>query len=130
MVNYLELQKMSKLISAKEAKMAWANGEDVQIDTGAGFKNLNGVYYLAVFDEDRDNKFRIKPRIITINGAELPAPYEPKDNDICYVLTDSYECGYMQTAWQFNKHSRPAWRTEKEIRSVVAKLREVFGETR
>ena len=116
---------MSKLISGKEAKLSWANGKEVEYMPLNKWNLLGGSTPLSIFDRD-DVKFRLKPRTITINGIEVPAPFEPKEYEDCYMLTDLYEHGYTRTSWKYSK-SVPAWRTEDEIKQVVAALRQVFG---
>ena len=114
-----------KLISGKEALIALANTEEVQIWNGNIWLDVEGDYQIDVFLKT-ERKFRLKPRIITINGIEVPAPFEPKEYEDCYMLTDLYEHGYTRTSWKYSK-SVPAWRTEEEIKQVVAALRQVFG---
>ncbi len=64
---------MSEFISGKEAKIAWANGLVVQVDIGGGvFGDITGEDLLCVFDYTT-NKFRLKPRTITLNGIEVPS---------------------------------------------------------
>ena len=61
---------MSELISGKEAKMAWGSGERVEYykkDRDEWFE-IRGNTYVTVFDVM--DRFRIKPRTITINGIE------------------------------------------------------------
>ena len=64
---------------------------------------------------------------ITINGIEVPVPFEPKEGETYWFITDS-ECGYNCVE---NKEGCrvgiAAWRTEEEIKQVVAALRKVFG---
>ena len=120
---------MSELISGKEAKLAWANGKKLQIANtivGEDFYDMDdGNTTLNIFDLDF-YQFRLKPRTITLNNIEIPAPFEPKEYEDCYVLTDLYEHGYTRTSWKYSK-SVPAWRTEEEIKKVVVALRQVFG---
>ena len=59
---------MSELINGKEAKMAWAEGEDVQI-------SFNQTDWADIASNDRLLQFeqpcgfyRIKPRTISLNG--------------------------------------------------------------
>ena len=122
---------MTKLLSGKEAKLAWANGEQLQVAhiTENEWRDLNDNYALAVFTSDK-YVFRLKPRTLTINGIEVPAPFEPKESEIYWYLTDS-RCGYGCIE---NKEGCrvgiAAWRTEDEIKQVVAALRQVFGNVR
>ena len=124
---------MTNLISGKEAKLAWANGEDVQISHKHAtlkkeWHDLYGTLMLSAFDSDI-YEFRLKPRTITLNGIEVPAPFEPKHGDEIWFLNPDYGCGYAygdydpaESVIQFG-----AWRTEDEIKQVVAALRQVFG---
>ena len=122
---------MSELISGKEALIALANGEEVQCTiTGENgwtkdIYSIQPYYFLG--GGVGQFQFRLKPRTITINGIEVPAPFEPKEYEDCYMLTDLYEHGYTRTSWKYSK-SVPAWRTKEEIKQVVAALRSVFNE--
>lgn len=61
-------------MNGKEAKLAWANGEEVEY-SGKHFDwvDINGGNTLAVFD-DINFKFRLKPKTININGVDSPKP--------------------------------------------------------
>ena len=116
---------MGNLISGKEAKLAWANNKEVEYMPLNKWNLLGGSTPLSIFDRD-DVKFRIKPRTITINGIEVPAPFEPKEGERYFYL---WECrdGYGSSAMH---NTDPviiaAWRTEEEIKQVVAALRSIF----
>lgn len=119
-----------KLISGKEALIALANGEEVQIWNGNIWWDVEGDYQIDVFLKT-ERKFRLKPRTITINGIEVPAPFLPEERELFYHVSPEYEKGYEasmahernETTWQ----QFGAWRTEEEIKQVVAALRQVFG---
>ncbi len=127
-----------KLISGKEALIALANGENLQYRFPDGIwldftSNLNSNgSSLRVVDLLNDYaSFRIKPRTITINGIKVPAPFKPKEGDLYWHISPEYMIGYgtsmysdgnVDTWQQFG-----AWRTEEEIKQVVAALRQVFG---
>ena len=68
---------MTNLISDNEAKLAWANGEQLQVvhinQKECG--DLDDNYSLAVFTND-SYIFRLKPRTITINGIECQSEAE------------------------------------------------------
>ena len=122
---------MSELISGKDAKLAWANGKKLQIANiivGEDFYDMDdGNTTLNIFDLDF-YKFRLKPHTITINGIEVPAPFEPCAEDDCraYVIDTRNVNGYD---WQHSSHCNPShivWRTENEIKQVVSALRSVF----
>lgn len=123
-----------KLISGKEAKLAWASGEDIELcykqheEENTWFLLLS-TDPLSTFDRD-DFLFRLKPRTITINGIEVPAPFEPKDGDKFFYLNDGEEVGYIVCThdWGFDPSELNfgAWRTEEEIKQVVTALRFVL----
>ena len=124
-----------KLISGKEALIALANGEDVEsrhrvIDTVWG--NAKCLLLVESFlDPATLLDFRLKPRTITINGIEVPAPFEPKDGDEFWILFESHysPCGYKLVLPddRYSELCYGAWRTEEEIKQVIAALRQVFG---
>lgn len=66
---------------------------------------------------------------ITLNGIEVPAPFEPKVGEGYFYLNAKYKDGYSKTMReplcnQDNKNiENGAWRTEEEIKQVVAALR-------
>lgn len=119
---------MSNLISGKEALIALANGEEVEFDTGVGTWHLvHKGLTLHCFDS---YKFRLKPRTITLNGIEVPAPFEPKEGDTIFVLSNFLQQGFIECKYPtFENHvfQFGVWRTEEEIKQVVAALRQVFG---
>ena len=123
-----------KLISGKEALIALANDQDVEyMDTSNTFKSLgwSNAFGLEtnLFFSDRF-KFRLKPRTITINGIEVPAPFEPKEGETIFIPANFLAQGYMECKYPtFEKHvfQFGAWRTEEEIKQVVAALRQVLG---
>ena len=121
---------MSELISGKEAKLAWANGKQLQWrdDEFTKWIDLSDRCRLEIFD---NAEFRIKPRTISINGIEVPAPFEPKEGDKPFILSATSRNGYAQImgychAVHFEYVKFGAWRTEEEIKQVVAALRSVF----
>lgn len=118
---------MSELISGRGALIALANGENVEyLD-----ENLNEWVCMDMAHHFK-RKFRLKPRTILINGIEVPAPFEPKEGDIFYILSTSYECGYVKILFYRNDKQGNmlaqfgAWRTEEEIKQVVVALQNVF----
>ena len=126
---------MSELISREEAKLAWANGKKLQIANtivGEDFYDMDeSNTTLNIFDLDF-YKFRIKPRTITLNNIEVPACGENyKEGEEVYVLDDCCdERGYIE--YSVSGHNFEGllpklwWRTEEEIKQVVAALRSVF----
>ena len=115
---------MSELISGKEALIALANGEEVQQWNGNIFWDIDSNWQVSVFFQE-GRKFRLKPRTITINNIEVPAPFKPKEGELYYYISFEMDNGY--SSWnQLGCEQGGAWRTESEIKQVVAALREVF----
>ena len=123
---------MTNLISGKEAKLAWAKGENVQArpkTPSETWEDLSGRHSLDIFEQVISYEFRLKPRTITLNGIEVPAPFEPNHGDEIWFLNPDYGCGYAdgdydpaESVIQFG-----VWRTEDEVKQVVAALRQIFG---
>lgn len=120
------------LISGAEAKLAWANGVDIQI------KNVNCVnwydldeskYNLDIFDNVRVD-FRLKPQTIKLE-LELPKPFEPKEDCHVYILDDGKTDGYRRYSYEVHGDKGNTfigiWRTEEEIKQVVEQLRKIRG---
>ena len=120
---------MSELISGKEALIAIANGQEVECRAyEKNWINANNKHHpLSLFFDD-SFQFRLKPRTIMIGNIEVPAPFDPKDGDEVWFLNDDSERGYGCSA-EYDKDIKSYfgwWRTEEEIRQVVAALCEVF----
>lgn len=119
---------MTELISGKEALIALANDRDVEyLD-----ENLNEWVCMDMAHHFK-RKFRLKPRTITINGIEVPAPFEPKEDCTVFIIDDGKTCEYRTYDYEFGAEDESnwigIWRTEDEIKQVVAALRKVFGGT-
>ena len=122
-----------KLISGKEALIALANGDEVEwthFSVGEWHKVPQKTAKLQYFlDDDLGWKFRLKPRTITINGIEVPAPAEDEDyhHQGIWILNslEPKEYGYVVLDIT-DELPRYWWRTEEEIKQVVEALRSVF----
>ena len=84
-------------------------------------------------DPDGENiraiAFRLKPRTISINGIEVPAPFEPKEDCLVYILDDSRQEGFREYDYDIEDTGAlffGVWRTKEEIKQVVSALRSVF----
>lgn len=123
---------MSELISREEAKLAWANGKKLQIANmivGEDFYDMDDSNTtLNIFDLDF-YKFRLKSRTITINGIEVPAPFDGslKHKQYAYVLNTASPYGYSSMKF-YEGGDQPliCWTDEEEIKQVVSALRSVF----
>ena len=120
---------MSELISGKEALIALANGEEVQLQVLGDMNWYDSTQWTVGELLCFTGKFRLKPRTITINGIEVSAPFEPKDGENIFIPANFLAQGYMECKYPtFENHvfQFGAWRTEEEIKQVVAALRSVF----
>ena len=121
---------MSELISGKEALIALANGEEVEFYHNNCWSWVGEMIIIKHFVDDVF-EFRLKPRTITINGIEVPAPFEPNSVDHFYFISPYQQCGYELKKWVSDDAAKlyscfGAWRTEEEIKQVVSALRSVF----
>lgn len=119
---------MSGLISSNAAKLAWANGEQLQVAhlTQKEWETLTDNFMLSVFD-DGSYVFRLTPRTIIINGIEVPAPFEPKVGEQYWFIADYVSSGYSNTQEGTGIHSSIGkWKSEDEIKQVVSALRSIF----
>lgn len=121
---------MSELISGKEALRALADGKQVEYLYGDQWLSCVGEQVLITAFTGDKFKFRIKPRTIMIGDMEVPAPFEPNSVDHFYYIDSSVEKGYSLKNW-VSEHSKTysmygAWRTEAEIKQVVAALRKLL----
>ena len=130
---------MSELISGKEALIALANGESVQCANAVtlNWSDVDGDCHIDLFTTAKNRNgfdfvFRLKPRTITLNGIEVPAPFEPKEGETYWCFSTQTVIGYSHNVYESERADRRftnmgAWRTEEEIKQVVAALRQVFG---
>lgn len=137
-----------KLISGKEALIALANGESVEACVTQRLKKdewhwfdaksltVNEIEAMET-DGNPDGSnilaiaFRIKPRTITINGIEMPAPFKPTEDCLAFIIDDGKTSGWKAYGYEVDGDATSQflglWRTEEEIKQVVAALRQVFG---
>ena len=120
------------LISAKEAFNKLCDGYNVQFLEDSQWLSLKeyiGNFSALDFMGD-DIKFRIKPKTILLNGIEIPAPFEPKEGQYFYYLSSVVDKGYNIMNWNTDHYEcycqYGAWKSEDEIKQVVAALRNVF----
>ncbi len=119
-----------KLISGKEALIALANGEEVELQATGDMNWYDSTQWTVGELLCFKGRFRLKPRTITINGIEVPVPFEPKCGDMVWCLSELTPSGYeARTAYEPEDFfsNLGYWRTEEEIKQVVAALRQVFG---
>ena len=122
---------MTELISGKDALIALANGEEVQIKCVKDDEWYDSTLWTVRELLRWQGEFRLKPRTITINGIEVPeCGKDYKYGNAMYIL-NSLEIGEYCMVVLDKADEVPAywWRTEDEIKQVVAALRKVFGGT-
>jgi hypothetical protein len=124
----LVAEKKNGLISGSDALRALANGEELQqfindewidLRRDISWRSILGDNYII----------RIKPSTITINGIEVPAPFEPKDGELCWFISSYTLEGYEGIHFGGDYTDfivNGVWSTEAEIKQVVAALRSVF----
>ncbi|KQF75507.1 hypothetical protein APC19_17300 [Acinetobacter pittii] len=135
-----KVEGLEGLVDGKAALTAALAGETVQISVEPWeekkwdtFNPLEDdvstkVFFSGMSEGVQKVFFRIKPKTILINGVEVPAPFKPNQDESFYVIDHDSKCGYIKVSrlchdtWaQFG-----VWRTEEEIKQVVAALRKVF----
>ena len=123
---------MSELISGKDALIALANGELVELQATGDMNWYDSTQWTVGELLCFKGRFRLKPRTITINGIEVPAPFEPKEGETYWCFSTQTVIGYGHNVYESERADRRfinmgAWRTEDEIKQVIATLRQVFG---
>ena len=116
------------LISGADALRALADGKELEFKDGMNkwenikhHMNLDLSMFLTAPDW---MSFRLKPRTIKLE-LEIPAPFEPKDGDRVWFICDDNDFGYAKSESYGDdiKSFYGWWRTEEEIKQVVAALR-------
>lgn len=131
---------MSELISGLDVPRLVKDGVDIQYRPSTLFNSSAENKWIDFSLEEHEEEFtlgdfinrgrwdfRLKPRTITINGIEVPAPFEPKEGDEVWHIFPTLEKGYgwcHENGDQMTQFG--AWRTEEEIKQVVSALRSVF----
>ena len=109
------------LISGADALRALADGKEVEFFYRDVWDSIGEMIVIDNFMSDKF-KFRLKPRTITLN-IEIPAPFEPKNNEIIWILNTERECGYEQSIHHVGVKHDLVWKSEHDIQQVVAALR-------
>ena len=120
---------MTNLISGKEALIAIANGEEVEFKCGGmSWTNLDATQQPLEILIDKNVSFRLKSKTIMLNGIEVPKPFVPKVEETYWFIADYTPCGYSNTQEGTGINSGIGkWKSEEEIKQVVAALRQIFG---
>lgn len=126
-------RKQSGLISGADALRALADGKEVEYfdKLNAEWDSDTSILPINVFTNE-SVKFRLKPHTIKIE-LEIPAPFEPKDGDICFVVDNDYQDGWASFMFSVRDPDHKAkiqfgtYRTKEEIKKVVEALRKLKG---
>lgn len=118
------------MISGKEAFNKAYEGEEVE------YKAIGDNYWCDFSEEtwtigelkSKNFDFRLKPKTIMLNRIEIPAPFDPKEGEDVWCISDDHGCGYCGYTWDKNHSVKiGTWRTLEEIKQVVEALRNVFN---
>lgn len=115
------------LISGADALRALAENKNVQCsiagknDWTVDILTITPYYFIGM--GSGQFQFRLKPSTIKIE-LEIPAPFEPKVGEKYWFIADYVSSGYSDTQEGTGINSSIGkWRTEEEIKQVVAALR-------
>lgn len=121
---------MSDLISGKEAYSLIGQGVLVlahvqQSDNSMKWEDASQLPACDILADGFD--FKIKQETILLNGIEVTSPFEPKKGEDYFYLSDESDGGYNVYKHDGSTIEIAAWRTEEEIKQVVAALRSIFN---
>ncbi|HEM7140881.1 TPA: hypothetical protein U2K51_001925 [Acinetobacter nosocomialis] len=128
------------LISGAEALRALIDGHEVQgrLENQVQWIDINPKSDGALVKSFLTEKnrigircyFRFKPQTIKLE-LELPKPFEPEEDCHVYILDDGKTDGYRRYSYEVHGDKGNTfigiWRTEEEIKQVVAQLRKIRG---
>ena len=121
---------MSELISGKEALNCAFDGVDVEYQVKGDFNwcNFNDESWAIDELKSKGFIFRLKPKTITLNNIEVPAPFEPKEGDDCkcYYINTTFSSGFDWYHSSHHQNHRLVWKSEDEIKQVVEALKKIF----
>lgn len=127
---------MSELISGADALRAIADGKEVEyaVNNSDWFDFSESKLFnpksilLGINQNGQALSFRLKPRTIMIGDVEVPSPFEPKDGEEYWRIDSDFDKGYCCNKYiSENSIQFGTWRTEEEIKQVVAALRAIFN---
>lgn len=122
----------NEILSGKQALIALANGEEVQLRQSENHDWKSSDDCVAYHFKNNSFEFRVKPRTIKINEIIVPAPFQPKFGDDYYYILPTNDSGFSSNIWADEPHDRAVakfgtWHTEDEIKQVVAAYRKPIG---
>ena len=121
---------MSKAINGEQAAELYIQGKFIQLlNIADDWVDVDENVKISYFRMRKDELvFREKPPFITVNGIEVPKSSDKYSGGLIWILCGTDTREYTSLALDENDEL-PAyfWRTEDEIKQVVAALRQVFG---
>ncbi|WP_269526214.1 hypothetical protein [Acinetobacter baumannii] len=128
------------LISGAEALRALIDGHEVQgrLENQVQWTDINPKSDDTLVKSFLTEKnrigircyFRFKPQTIKVE-LELPKPFEPEEDCHVYILDDGKTDGYRRYSYEVHGDKGNTfigiWKTEDEIKQVVAQLRKIRG---
>ena len=121
---------MSKAINGEQAAELYIQGKFIQLlNIADDWVDVDENVKISYFRMRKDELvFREKPPFITVNGIEVPKSSDTYSGGLIWILCGTDTREYTSPALDENDEL-PAyfWRTEDEIKQVVAALRQVFG---
>ena len=121
---------MSKAINGEQAAELYIQGKFIQLlNIADDWVDVDENVKISYFRMRKDELvFREKPPFITVNGIEVPKSSDTYSGGLIGILCGTDTREYTSLALDENDEL-PAyfWRTEDEIKQVVAALRQVFG---
>ena len=121
---------MSKAINGEQAAELYIQGKFIQLlNIADDWVDVDENVTISYFRMRKDELvFREKPPFITVNGIEVPKSSDTYSGGLIWILCGTDTREYTSLALDENDEL-PAyfWRTEDEIKQVVAALRQVFG---
>ena len=119
-------KKEQGLISGADALRALADGKEVEFFYRDVWDSIGEMIVIDHFTNDKF-KFRLKPSTVKIE-LEIPAPFEPKVGEKYWFIADYTSHGYSDTQEGTGINSSIGkWKSEDEVKQVVAALRQIFG---
>lgn len=92
---------MTNLISGKEALIALANGENLQQNINGEWSDIRrDISWRSILGDN--HMLRLKPRTISINGIEVPAPFKPKKGEEYWCFSTQTVIGYGHNVYESN----------------------------
>lgn len=133
----IKVNGLDFLIEGKDALRSAIDGNNIQLSLEpwevSSWSDFNPVedeastkvFFTGLSSDGQKVFFRLKPRTIKLE-IEIPAPFEPKDDDRVWVLDVRRECGYGPLFFNSTEPKYTqfgAWDSEEKVKAVVAALR-------